>query len=89
MRPCQALALVGRDMEDMYDSEYGTWIMRGYIEALHSGRPSLESMLADIRDPASVTIRARYDRVILPWQGSSGDKYGLCISLLRNRALVN
>lgn len=88
MRPCQALALVGRDVEDMYDRDFGRWTMQGYYEALSSGKARLESMLADIRDPAQITIRARYDRVLLPWSSRGGDKFGLCISLLRNRSLL-
>lgn len=89
MRPCQALSLVGHDMEDMYDRDYGSWIMLGYFETLLSETPRLESMLADIRDPDDVVIRARYDRLLLPWRNKTGDRFALCVSLLRNRSLVS
>ena len=89
MRPCEALSLVGREVNDMYDREYGNWAIPGYMETLRTGRLRLESMLADIRATDATTIRARYDRLLLPWQGKSGDKFVLCASLLRNRSVLS
>jgi hypothetical protein len=88
MRPCEALLLAGHPMEDMYDSEYGAWILPGYAKTISASRLTLESMLADIRTPDAMTIRARYDRLLLPWRSTAGDRFVLCGSLLRDRSVL-
>jgi hypothetical protein len=67
VRPCQALSLIGREIEQMPDSDFGHWIARVHAETLASGKPRLESMLADIRAPDGDIVRSRYDRMLLPW----------------------
>jgi hypothetical protein len=88
MRPCEALSLSGRLMEDMYDREYGSWIVPAYAETLGTDQLRLESMLADIRVTDGTTIRARYDRLLLPWHSRRGDSFVLCASLLRDRSVL-
>jgi hypothetical protein len=88
MRPCDTLVLVGRDIEEMYDRDYGHWATASYRETMLTGKPRLESMCADIRTPSAGTIRARYDRLLLPWYSRSGDRLALCISLIRHRSLL-
>jgi hypothetical protein len=88
MRPCEALSLSGRLMEDMYDREYGSWIMPAYAATLSAEELRLESMLADIHVTDGTTIRARYDRLLLPWHNKCGDRFVLCASLLRDRSVL-
>jgi TolB-like protein/transcriptional regulator with XRE-family HTH domain len=89
VRPCQALALIGREYRDVPDQDFGRWLLRGYTETLSTGRPRLESMLADIRTPDAAVIRSRFDRLLLPWQGIGGDRYVLSLPLIRRRSSLS
>ena len=89
MLPCETLSMVGRDIDALPDRGYGTWGSHGYAKTANAQRPRIESILADIKmtDAAATVVRARYDRVLIPWH-RRGDIYVLCLSLLRHRAVV-
>jgi transcriptional regulator with XRE-family HTH domain len=89
LRPCQALALVGREYEDLPDRDFGRWLLDGYAATLATDKPRLESMLADIRTPEDVVMRSRFDRLLLPWHGIGGHRYVLSIPLIRQRSTVS
>jgi transcriptional regulator with XRE-family HTH domain len=88
LRPCQAISLVGRALEEMPDRDFGRWITEGYVETLLSEAPRLESVLADIRPPGRETVRSRYDRLLLPWR-SRGERFVLSMRLVRWRHIVS
>ena len=78
-------------MDALPDRDYGIWMAEGYAKTAWEQRPRLEAVLADIgtTDPAAAVIRARYDRVLIPWRGRGGDTFVLCLSLLRKRSVVS
>jgi transcriptional regulator with XRE-family HTH domain len=85
--PCESLSLVGQEMRDYHDSAYGAWMAAAYDRSMWDRRLRLEAALADIRttkNMGKIIVRARYDRVLIPWR-AQGDDFVLCLSLLRNR----
>jgi transcriptional regulator with XRE-family HTH domain len=88
LRPCEAISLVGRSLEEMPDRDFGRWITEGYVETLVDEAPRIESVLADIRAPGEQTLRSRYDRLLLPWR-SRGDRFVLNMRLIHWRQIVS
>ena len=84
LRPCEALLITGQDFDDHHtDRAYGMWVSRAYAEALRSRSLRVECIRALVRDSASVTLRTRYDRVLVPWQTRDGDQYAMALSIQR------
>jgi transcriptional regulator with XRE-family HTH domain len=88
LRPCQAISLVGRPLEEMPDGDFGRWLAEGYAVTLFNQAPRLEGVLADIRAPDEKLMRSRYDRLLLPWQ-SCGDRFVLSVSVVQRRHVVS
>ena len=83
MRPCEALLAVGRELHDQPHGEYGAWIAEAYAKALAERRVKVESCRALVHAWPARTIRARYDRVLIPWYRNSVDPFLMCVSIRR------
>jgi hypothetical protein len=81
--------LVDREVHDHHDRDYGAWVAAAYAEALSRRRPHLRSIRATIRVSDTITVRGRYDRLILPWQTASGEDFAMGISLTRDHRRVD
>lgn len=88
MRPCEALLIVGRELNEQPDRDYGAWVAEAYAETSWARRPRLESVRAFIRTSAGTSLRTRYDRVLLPWRGDGDDLYVMCLSIRREVPVV-
>lgn len=87
-RPCESLLLVGRDIEDRPDPDYGIWVAKTYARVLADEMPALESARARIYAAPDRLIEGRYDRFLLPWFGAGGERFVLCISLTRSSRVL-
>jgi transcriptional regulator with XRE-family HTH domain len=87
LRPCESLLMVGREFHDMPDRDYGAWVAEAYGAALTSEAPSVQSVRAEVRASDAAIVRARYDRVLLPWR-SRGERFVLGLSLEREAAIL-
>lgn len=83
LRPCEALEAVGRDFRELPDHDYGAWLAAAYTDALARDRPRIDAIRAMIRTSGAATLRARYDRMLMPWRGADHDRYTLAISVRR------
>lgn len=88
MRPCEALNLVGRDIDDIADRAYGGWIAESYASALRRRRLKLDSVRATLRTSEESTVKVRYDRLLMPWRRSGNDLFALGISMRRELSRV-
>lgn len=88
LRPCEALELVGRDLDDVPDRGYGSWVAEAYATTLASRRLRLEAVRAVIRTSEAATIRARYDRLLMPWRRGDDEMFVLGISIQRELSMV-
>jgi hypothetical protein len=88
MRPCEALKLVGRDIDDIVDRDYGGWIAESYASALRRRRLRLDSIRATLRTSEDSTVKVRYDRLLMPWRRSGSDLFVLGISMRRELSRV-
>ena len=89
MRPCDALLIVGRDFDEHHtDREYGPWVSKSYAETLWSRQIRIESVRATVRTSTGATLRARYDRVLIPWRWRDGDRLAMALSLQREVPVV-
>jgi hypothetical protein len=85
MEPCKSLALVGRELgAGDYDQRYGAWVSETYARALSERRLHLASIDATFQVSADRSIRARYDRALIPWMDRSGERLILGISINRS-----
>ena len=82
-QPCWNLLAMGRDVEDQPDRDYGKHTARCYREAFAEDAPRFEAVDAVIRTPGHEVRRSRFDRLILPWRMSDGERVATGISLLR------
>jgi hypothetical protein len=88
MRPCETLLMVGRDIDELPDREYGSWTAHDYAESLSARRPRLQSIRATIRMSQTTAAQGRYDRLTLPWRGRGNDDFLMGISLTRKHRCV-
>ncbi|HXY99070.1 MAG TPA: hypothetical protein VEI03_03655 [Stellaceae bacterium] len=89
MKPCKSLLLVGRDLGDDYDQGYGGWVAETYARALSERRLRLAFIDATFQVSEGRTIRARYDRALIPWSRKSGELFVLGISINRSLSVVS
>jgi transcriptional regulator with XRE-family HTH domain len=87
-RPCESLLLVGRDIAELTDGDYGAWVADTYARTLADEQPVLEAVRATIRVMEDRLIEGRYDRFLLPWLGAGGERFVLCISLTRSSRVL-
>jgi hypothetical protein len=87
MRPCEALMAIGRELHDQPDQQYGEWVADTYAQIARDRRPRVDSCRAFIRTSSKKTLRARYDRVLLPWRAKD-ELFVMCVSLQRELGVV-
>jgi hypothetical protein len=75
--------IVGRDIQDLPDPNYGELVAQAYDEVLWHRQPVVYATRAIIRTWDGKTIDARYDRVLVPWRWRGSDQFAMCISLRR------
>lgn len=88
VRPCESLVLIGKEFLDVPDHEFAARSVEGYIETVWQERPLVQSIRALIRTSGGVTLRARYDRVLLPWRYTSGDLFVTGVVLRRENPVA-
>jgi hypothetical protein len=75
--------ILGRDIRQQHDIEYGVWMGQGYADVLCTRRLLVESCRARIRTKAGTIVHARYDRVLMPWRRKNDALFAMCISIQR------
>ena len=89
MRPCEALNITGRDFDEHHtDREYGSWVSNAYAETLRSRSIRVECVRALVRNSTAVTLRTRYDRVLIPWRTCDDDMFAMAFSIQREVPIV-
>jgi hypothetical protein len=83
LTPCEALMMVGREFGVHPDADYGAWVADAYAEIGWSRRLRVESVRATVHTSAGTTMRARYDRVLMPWRSGRGETYVMGVSIRR------
>jgi len=86
--PQEISSIIGCDVHERPDREYGTWIAQAYADALFHRSPCLESIRCRVQTSASQTLRARYDRVLLPWRSHGSEMFVMSVSLRRELSVV-
>jgi hypothetical protein len=81
LTPCESLFAVGRDVEALPDRPYGAWIAQVYRDALVRSVPRFHSVCATIETSRAESMRARYDRLLLPWRDRLGADIVLALSV--------
>jgi hypothetical protein len=79
----QASDIIGRDIDDQPDLEYGAWMAETYGAALRGRSLRVESCQARIRKSPTTTVSVRYDRVLIPWWAKRGGLFTMCVSIER------
>jgi hypothetical protein len=82
--------LIGGDVADQPDPQYGAGTGDGFRRVAHRGEPLLELVDAIIT-PGSDGVRrwSRYDRLLLPWLSESGERWVSSLSSVRRRVVVS
>lgn len=87
-----SFAAPGVPIANQPDPEYGRWVDRTYRAVLDERRPRFEYVDAVIqaRTAAAEPYRSRYDRLLLPWQSSTGRRIvtGTSYQALRHEQLA-
>jgi hypothetical protein len=87
LRPCEALRTIGREVQEQPDQQYGAWIGEAYDEASSGRRLRIDSVRAEVSTSAATLLRARYDRLLMPWR-ARGDVLVLAVSIRRELSVV-
>ena len=87
LTPCESLVMVGRDFSELPDRDYGAWVAEAYEAAVDGEGPSVQSIRAEVRTSGAAIVRARYDRVQLPWR-ARGDRFVMGLSIARETSIV-
>jgi hypothetical protein len=87
MRPCESFLAIGRDLHDQPDKQYGEWVAEAYAQAAWDHRARVDSCRASIQTSTTGLLRARYDRVLLPWRTKS-ELFVMGLSIQREVSLV-
>jgi hypothetical protein len=83
MRSCEILRILGRDVADVPDRDYGAWVADAYLATSLGQRLQIDSIRARVRASSGITFLTRYDRLLLPWRRAS-DVFAMGVSLLRS-----
>lgn len=73
---------VGEKVQDQPDRNYGAWTAEAYSSILDKREPQLHSVEAAISLPSGVLHVTQYQRLLLPWQNTSGESLVTCLSLV-------
>ena len=84
LRPCESLLMVGREFGEHPDGDYGAWVVESYDETCWHRRPRVESVRALVRTSKTMTLRTRYDRVLIPWRSKGDDLLIMGVSVQRD-----
>lgn len=76
---------IGAPVEELPDRSYGRWIAATYRDAIEARQPTLENVDAIVRWPHAGRARLRYQRLLVPIQGTSETPLLLSASLMDNR----
>jgi len=87
LRPCESLSTIGRDVQEQPDRQYGAWIAQAYDEASRSHRLRVDSIRAQVGTSAAILLRARYDRVLMPWR-KCDDVFVMAVSIRRELSVM-
>jgi hypothetical protein len=88
MKPDQWVNLLGHDLEQLPDPEYGAWAHRAYSEIVATGSPQLDSVRATTRSADGATLRMRYDRLVIPWRTAGSDVFVSAVTIRRELSIV-
>jgi hypothetical protein len=83
LSPCEALTMIGREFSVHTDADYGAWVADSYAEIGWSQRLRVDSVRATVHTSTGTTVRARYDRVLMPWRSGRGETYVMGVSIRR------
>jgi hypothetical protein len=85
--PCQRMTMLGRQIEDQPDTVYGEWLATAYRTLAQDTKPEagLQLVEAVVAGADGRLIRARYERLLLPWRSPGGDRWITSQPLLRMR----
>lgn len=86
--PREIRSIIGRDVHERPDRDYGVWIAQAYADALWHRLPRLESIRCRVQTSGSRTLRARYDRLLLPWRARGAQVFIMSVSLRRGLSVV-
>jgi hypothetical protein len=88
--PCERMRLLGLDIGEQPDRSFGTWLSEPYRVFTREAAPSLQLLEVALPSPnSSDVVRARYERLLLPWQSPGGDKWISTHALVRMRRVVS
>ena len=88
MKPDQWVNLLGHDLEQLPDPEYGAWARRAYSEIVASGSPQLDNVRATTRSADGATLRMRYDRLVMPWRAAGSDVFVSAVTIRRELSIA-
>jgi hypothetical protein len=80
--PSWRSSVLGHDMSEQPDPQYGQQIATAYVETHVAQSPHLEFVEAVIRVPGCSARRSRYERLLLPWR-RDGARFVSAVSVLR------
>lgn len=88
--PCERMSMLGHEVEDQPDMIYGEWLANAYRELTQDDEPEpgLQVVEAVISSGGGKSVRTRYERLLLPWQSSGGDRWITSQPLLRMRRMI-
>lgn len=80
--------MLGHDMYDLPDQEYGAWMAEIYDHALARRQPRLDYTEAVVSPSPTLVYRIRHDRLILPWS-VGGDLFAMGVSMPKELAVAS
>jgi transcriptional regulator with XRE-family HTH domain len=82
------LDMLGRDINDLPDREYGAWMADIYDRTLARRRPRLDYTEAMVSPSPSLVYHIRHDRLILPWYYGN-DLFVMGVSMPKELAIAS
>jgi len=80
--------MLGYDMYDLPDQEYGAWMAETYDRTLVHRRPRLDYTEAVVSPSSLLVYRIRHNRLILPWSVGS-DLFVMGVSMPKELAVAS
>jgi hypothetical protein len=84
------MSMLGREIEEQPDNVYGEWLAAAYRELLQDdeSEPGLQTVEAVVSVSDGRAVRTRYERLLLPWRSSGGDRWITSQPILRMRRVI-